>query len=107
MAFKLMNAVMTYQTFVNTMLADKLRKTMEVYIDDMIMKDGKGRSYLDDLQDLFTRVAEYKMRLNSAKCMFVVVTKKFFGYRVTHMGIEAGKNQVRAIARMPLPRTNK
>lgn len=62
MPFVLKKLGATYKKIVNTMLVDKLKKIMGVYINDMVIKTTKGKSHLDSLQDLFISVAEYKMR---------------------------------------------
>lgn len=47
------------------------------------------------------------MKLNPSKCSFGVSSWKFLGYIVTHMGIEANPEQVRAIQVIPSPRNVK
>ena len=37
------------------------------------------------------------MKLNPAKCSFVVSSSRFLGYIVTHRGIEVNPEQIRAI----------
>lgn len=91
----------------NSIQAYILRKIIEVYLDDTVMKTGKGMIKLDDLQDLFSKVAKYKIRLNPAKCTFGVYSGNLLGHMMTHRGIEDSRDQVRAIAKMPLPRTKK
>lgn len=64
MSFELKKEGAIDQKLVNTMPVDKLDKSMEVYIHDIAVKAGKDKSHLDDLQDLFTKLAEHKIRLN-------------------------------------------
>lgn len=85
----------------------QLDKTMEVYIYDMVINARKGRSQLDDLQDLFTRQVEYKIGLKLTKCTFRVHSGKFLCYMMTRMGIEASVDQVKAKAEMPSPKMKK
>ena len=42
MPFRLKNAGVTYQMLVNKMFKDLIRDTMEVYIDDMLVKSLKA-----------------------------------------------------------------
>ena len=46
MPFGLKNAGATYQRLVNKMFADKLGITMEVYIDDMLVKSLHAADHL-------------------------------------------------------------
>ena len=49
MPFGLKNANVTYQRLVNEMFANMLRDTMEVYIDDMLVKSLIAKQHLDHL----------------------------------------------------------
>ncbi|XP_013608095.1 PREDICTED: uncharacterized protein LOC106314824 [Brassica oleracea var. oleracea] len=67
MPFGLKNAGATYQRLVNNMFADKLGVTMEVYIDDMLVKSLHATDHLRHLQDCFETLNKYGMKLNPAK----------------------------------------
>ena len=49
MPFSLKNADATYQRLVNKMFADYLGDTMEVYIDNMLVKSLLAEQHLDHL----------------------------------------------------------
>ena len=51
--FGLKNAGATYQRLVNMMFADYLGDTMEVYIDDMLVKSLLTEQHLDHLRQAF------------------------------------------------------
>ena len=68
MPFGLKNAGATYQRLVNKMFADKLGVTMEVYIDDMLVKSLHAADHLCHLKDCFETLNRYGMKLNLAKC---------------------------------------
>ena len=53
MPFGLKNAGATYQRLVNKMFADYLEDTMEVYIDDMLIKSLHANQHLDHLRQAF------------------------------------------------------
>ena len=53
MPFGLKNADATYQRLVNKMFADYLGDTMEVYIDDMLVKSLLVEQHLDHLHQTF------------------------------------------------------
>ena len=50
MPFGLKNTGATYQRLVNRMFREKIRKTMEVYIDDMLAKSLKAADYVAHLE---------------------------------------------------------
>ncbi|XP_056862178.1 transposon Tf2-1 polyprotein [Raphanus sativus] len=107
MPFGLKNAGATYQRLVNKMFADRLGNTMEVYIDDMLVKSLHASDHLDHLRDCFTTLNEYGMKLNPAKCTFGVTSGEFLGYIVTQRGIEANPKQISAILDLPSPKNSR
>ena len=56
---------------------------------------------------MFKRLRKYRLRLNPAKCTFGVKSGKLFGFIMSQKGIEVDPNKVKAILKMPEPRTEK
>ena len=97
MPFGLKNAGATYQRLVNMMFAKMLGSTMEVYIDDMLVKSLVAQQHIDHLRQSFDVLDKYGMKLNPTKCSFGVSSGKFLGYLVTQRGVEANPDQIRSI----------
>ena len=72
MPFGLKNAEATYQRLVNHMFRPQLRRNVEVYVDDMLVKSLDEGKHLDDLQETFNTLRRYNMKLNPSKCAFEV-----------------------------------
>ena len=51
--FGLKNAGATYQRLVNKMFSKQIRRNMEVYVDDMLVKSKEEPAYLNDLKETF------------------------------------------------------
>ena len=94
MPFGLKNAGATYQRLVNRMFKDLIGKSMEVYINDMLVKSAFSTSHLDHLQQCFDILNEFRMKLNPSKCTFAVPSGEFLGYIVTKRGIKANPRQI-------------
>ncbi|KAL0453792.1 UNVERIFIED_CONTAM: Retrovirus-related Pol polyprotein from transposon gypsy [Sesamum latifolium] len=107
MPFGLKNAGATYQRLVNKMVKDQVGTTMEVYVDDMLVKSRKEEDHLEDLRRAFEVMRTYGMKLNPSKCTFGVRGGKFLGYMVSKRGIEANPEKMEAISRLQSPRTLK
>ncbi|KAI3757912.1 hypothetical protein L6452_05456 [Arctium lappa] len=107
MPFGLKNAGSTYQRLVNMMFKEHLGDTMEVYIDDMLVKSKHADDHIGHLKQSFDILREYKMKLNPTKCSFGVRAGKFLGYMVTRRGIEANPEQIKAIVELKSPRNFK
>ena len=82
---------------VTRMFESQLGKNMEAYIDDMVVKSKEESKHLSNLGEIFAILRKHKLRLNASKCSFGVGSGKFFGYMITHRGIEVNPNQIKAI----------
>ena len=67
MPFRLKNARATYQRLVNIMFREHIGVTMEVYIDNMLVKLVKAEHHIDHLAESFRVLKDYKMKLNPTK----------------------------------------
>ena len=63
-------------------------KSIEVYINDMVVKSKVVFEHVGDLRNIFKILRKHKLHLNASKCSFGVGFGKFLGYMVTHQGIE-------------------
>ena len=70
------------------MFEPQLGKSIEVYIDGMVVKGKVVSEHVGDLGNIFEILRNHKLRLNASKCSFSVGSGKFLGYMVTHKGIE-------------------
>ena len=82
------------------MFKSQMGNTMEVYIDDMLVKSKKKENHLSDLSKTFEILRKYRMKLNARKCSFGVQSGKFLRYLVNKRGIEANPYQIDAINRV-------
>ena len=105
MPFGLKNVGATYQRLVNTMLQRQIGASMEVYIDDMLVKSTTAELHIAHLSEAFQILREYNIKLNPAKCAFGVSAGKFLGFIVNNRGIEANPYKIKAVLDM-LPPSN-
>ena len=63
-----------------------LGKTIEVYIDDMLVKSKERPDHAKHLQEAFELLRAYGMKLNPSKCTFEVSAGRFLGFMVTQCG---------------------
>ena len=105
MPFGLKNAGATYQRLVNKMFKKQIGASMEVYIDDMLVKSTTAELHIAHLSEAFQILKEYNMKLNPAKCAFGVSAGKFLGFIVNNRGIEANPDKIKVMLDM-LPPSN-
>ena len=107
MPFGLKNTWATYQRLVNKMFQKQIATSMEVYIDDMLVKSVKAELHVDHLAESFQVLKDYKMKLNRTKCAFKVSAGKFLGFIVNSRRIEANPEKIRAVLDMQPPSNTK
>ena len=85
------------------MFEPQLGKSIEIYIDDMVVKGKVMSEHVGDLRNIFEILRKHKLCLNASKCFFGVGSGKFLGYMVTHPRIEVNPDQIKAINSLQPP----
>ena len=107
MPFGLKNVGATYQRLVNRMFQKQIGTSMEVYIDDMLVKSVKAKLHVAHLAESFQVLKNYNMNLNPTKCAFGVSAGKFLGFMVNSRGIEANPDKIKVVLDMHPPLNTK
>ena len=89
MSFGLKSAEEAYQRMVTKIFRPLIGKSMEVYIDDTLIRSKERPDHIGHLQETFELLRRHNMKLNPLKCTFGVSSAKFLGFMVTQWGIEA------------------
>ena len=100
MPFGLNYAGATYQRLMDRVLAPMIGRNVQAYVDDMVVTSQVKDQHVADLEELFTKIATYKLKLNPKKCVFGVEVGKFLGFLLTERGIEANPKKCAAILAM-------
>jgi len=103
MPFGLKNAGATYQRMMDRILQPLLGKNVESYVDDMVVTSTGNESHATDMQEIFSTINKYQLKLNPEKCVFGVKAGKFLGFMLTERGIEANPDKCQAIINMKSP----
>ena len=72
MSFGLKNAKATYQRAVTTIFHVLSYKTLEDYMDGVLVKSHNIMDHLSDLEIVFDRLAKYQLMLNPNKYVLVL-----------------------------------
>ena len=76
------------------MFAEQVGETMEVYINNMLVKSKLIVDHVLDLDLMFQVLRKYQMKLNPLNCAFGVASGKFLGFMVNQRGIEANPEKI-------------
>jgi hypothetical protein len=100
MSFGLRNAGATYQRCTQHVFRDHIGRTIEAYVDDIVVKTRKADDLVNDLRVAFDCLRANSVKLNPEKCVFGVPRGMLLGYIVSQRGIEANPEKVAALERM-------
>ncbi|XP_034208128.1 uncharacterized protein LOC117621677 [Prunus dulcis] len=64
MPFGLKNTRATYQRLVNKIFKKQMGKTIEIYVDNMLVKAPERADYFKNLAEAFSLLQQYRMKLN-------------------------------------------
>jgi hypothetical protein len=103
MYFRLKNAGATYQRAIQACFKRQLNKSVEAYVDDVVVKTRNSNTLIADLEKTFTSLREYRWKLNPNKCVFGVLSGKLLGFIISHRVIEANPEKISAITNMKAP----
>ena len=76
-------------------------RTMEVYIDDIVVKSKTRSEHALHLEKKFCLMKAYNMKLNPTKYAFGVNAGKFLGFMVTQRGIGVNPGQIKVVMETP------
>ena len=79
------------------MFREQIGKTMEVYVDDKLVKSKTAIDHVAHLSNTFAVLGKYRLKLNPLKCAFGVASGKFLGFMVNHRGIKANLGKIQAL----------
>jgi hypothetical protein len=77
-------------------------RTVEAYVDDIIVKSRKTDDLVADLLGTFAQLQANGVKLNLEKCVFMVPRGMLLEFIVSDRGIEANPDKIEAIRTMGL-----
>ena len=107
MPYGLCGAAQTFQRFLDSVLRDMSVAGREVvlfnYVDDILVASSGETEHLQDLEELFTRLAAHGLVINPLKSEFGRPEIDFLGHRITSHGILPLPEKVKAINEFETP----
>jgi hypothetical protein len=103
MPYSMRNALSTFVRAMSKTFGDLIRDRIEIYVDDIMVKTKRGLTLVEDLTLVFDKLRATRTKLNPDKCVFGVSAGEFLGFLVSHRGIEANPEKIRAIEAMRPP----
>ena len=96
--FRLSNAPVSFQSYINKVLAKKLDIFIIVYLDGiLIYTKNSSQVHINTFQWIFKKLPKYKLSANLKKCQFCKNEVKFLGYVILVQKIKIEEKQIEAM----------
>ena len=97
MSFGLKNTGVIYQCAMNAIFHEHICKTIECYVDDIVLKSRDKGDHLADLKRVFDIMRAHQLKMNLTKSFLGVANNKFLGFVVASKGIHLDSEKNHAI----------
>ena len=103
MPFGLCNAPGTFQRLMHKVLGNLIYTMAPVYLDDINIHSQTFEQHLLDIQEVFDKLRNAKLKLGRDKCHFCKDEIEFLGYIVSKDGIKTDEKKIQKIRDFPRP----
>ena len=105
MPFGLRNAAQTFQRFIDEVLRGL--PYVHPYIDDILIASDNKIDHVKHLEEVFNRLSNFGLTINSSKCEFGQTSIKFLGHMIRFDGFTPLVDKVTAVVNFPPPNSKK
>lgn len=103
MPFGLTSAPATFQSTMNQLLAPYLRKSVLVFIDDILIYSPSMELHAQHLREVFSLLQQHQFFIKRSKCSFALTELEYLGHVIGPNGVATDKSKVRAVQQWPAP----
>lgn len=107
MPFGLTNAPATFQSLMNVIFAELLRKGVLVFMDDILVYSKTLEEHLELLKKVFRILEKHQFLIKKSKCKFAQKTVDYLGHVISAAGVATDPSKVQAVKNWPTPKNLK
>jgi hypothetical protein len=97
MPFGLINALATFQAYINNVLRKYLDVFIVVYLDDILIYSKTYEEHVQHVRHVLTTLRDTDLRIKAEKTEFYKQEVKFLGYIVSREGLKIDSKKIEAI----------
>lgn len=103
MPFGLCNAPATFQCVMNTVLRPCLRRSVLVFMDDILVYSASLEEHVQHLREVLTLLRDEQLFVKRNKCSFACDTLEYLGHIISADGVATDPRKTQAMQDWPLP----
>lgn len=101
MLFGLINALATFQVYINNVLRKYLDVFIVVYLDNILVYLKTYDDYVRDIRKVLQALVDAKIKIKPKKTEFYKTKVKFLGYIVSREGLKIDQKKIKAVTSQP------
>lgn len=107
MPFGLKNAPSSFQRLMNIVLSGLQSTKCFVYLDDIVVYGSSLEEHNSKLVSVFNQLRRHNLKLQPDKCEFLHKEIAYLGHIISDNGVKPNPDKVKAIVKIPTPKTQK
>ncbi|MCI14332.1 transposon Tf2-1 polyprotein, partial [Trifolium medium] len=101
MPFGLSNAPASFQSLMNEVFKDQLRKSVLVFFDDILVYSPSWSSHLVDLEVVLQLLRQHSLFAKLSKCSFGQSQVDYLGHIISSKGVAMDDSKIQAVLEWP------
>lgn len=103
MPFGLTNAPSSFQSLMNNIFKQLLRKSVLVFFDDILMYSASWSEHLVHLREVLTILRSHKLSAKKGKCSFAITQVEYLGHLISKGLVSMDPMKIDGVLRWPTP----
>jgi hypothetical protein len=103
MPFGLCNAPATFQRLMHEVLGNLIYTKAPVYLDDIIIHSKTFEQHLQDIEEVFGKLRDARLKSKEGKCEFCAEEIKFLGHVIGKEGRKVDPDKIEKVKNYPRP----
>jgi hypothetical protein len=104
MPFGLTNAPTTFQSFMNHIFKDQLRKSVLVFFDDIFIYNRSWQENIRHLDEVLSIMEAQSLYAKESKCKFGMKNLLYLGHIISAQGVQVHQEKIKAILDWSMPK---
>jgi hypothetical protein len=104
MPFELTNAPTTFESCMKHIFRDKLRKSVLVFFDDILVYNKTWQEHMRCLDEVLSIMEAQSLYPKESKCESGMTELLYLGHIISAQGVQVHQEKIRSILDWPIPR---